>query len=174
MSKNVAGSPIVLLALIGLTLASWACAAAGSPEIGLPSSVSGTHTVMGRAFFPGGIMVLVDAHLTEGRGHGTMEYSQVLSRGENSLRVQVDVACVGLFQDGTQAVVAGPVSRADGDIHGRFGAGDWWVIQIEEGGPEGDMIRSSRSDQNRALSFCQGGPVGAATLRSLDGDLSIH
>jgi len=119
-------------------------------------------------------MVLLDAHLLEGRPSGSMEYSQVQSRGEITFRVQVDVACVGVFHEGAQAVVAGPISRADGDYMGRIGVGDWWVVQLEEGGPEGDLILSGRNDRNRALGICQQGPDGAATLRAVDGDLSIH
>ena len=164
----------VLLALFGLAFSGIGCASGGSSAIGLPPSVSGTHTVMGRAFFPGGIMVLVDAHLLEGRPSGTLEYSQVQSRGEISLRVQVNVSCVGIFRDGTRAVVAGPVARADGDYMGRIGVGDWWVLELEEGGPEGDLILSGRDERDRALSVCQQGPDGAATLRAVDGDLSIH
>ncbi len=174
MSRTHAKRLTALLALFGLSFSGVTCTSGGLPAKGLPPSVSGTHTVMGRAYFPGGIMVLIDAHLLEGRPSGSMEYSQVQSRGEISLRVQVDVSCVGVFRDGTRAVVAGPVARVDGDYLGRIGVGDWLVIQVEEGGPEGDLILSRRDDRNRALRVCQQGPDGAGTLRALDGDLSIH
>jgi hypothetical protein len=129
---------------------------------------------MGRAFFPGGVMVLVDAHLRDGAASGRVEYSRVESRGDNAFRIEMDVRCVGLFRDGSQAVVAGAVSRIDGDVEGTVGPRDWWVVQVEEGGPEGDRILSQRYDRNSALSICQNGPTGAATLKAVDGDLSIH
>ncbi len=160
--------------LSSLTLAAIGCVSGGSSSIGLPPSVLGTHTVIGRAFYPGGIMVLVDAHLRDGISSGTVEFSQVQSRGEITLRVFSEVDCVGLFKNGTQAVVAGPITRVDGDYEGLIGSRDWWMVQIEEGGSDGDLLFSSRIPRDRGLSFCQEGPAQAATLRAVDGDLSIH
>jgi hypothetical protein len=165
--------PSALTILLSLTLLS-GCATSGPSGTGLPPAISGTHTVMGRAFFPGGVMVLIDANSRDGFASGTVEYSQVESRGENTFRVSVDVRCIGLFRDGSQAVVAGPVSRVDGDLMGNVGVRDWWVVQVEEGGSEGDRILSQRHDQDRALTLCHNGPTGAVTLRAVDGDLSIH
>lgn len=159
-----------LMAVLGA-----ACASGGGPGgTPLPPSVAGTHSVLGRAFFPGGIMVLLDAQLREGQASGVFEYSQVRSGGETSLRVSVEVACIGVFQDGGEAVVAGPVTRVDGDYQGRVGVNDWWMVQVEEVEGEGDLIRSARVDRYRALDMCQQGPRQAATLQAVDGDLSIH
>lgn len=149
------------------------CTTSGHSGPGTPPSTSGTHTVLGRAFFPGGVMVLMDAHLEEGEAYGRVEYSRVRSRGESTFRVEVDVQCVGLFQEGAQAIVAGPVSRVAGDYTGLVGPMDWWMIQVEEGGSEGDRILSQRESKQRALSLCQNGSNQAATLRAVDGDLSI-
>jgi len=167
--------PSVLYAIpFSLILLLSGCATSGPSSTGLPPAISCTHTVMGRAFFPGGVMVLIDAHLRDGIASGTVEYSRVENRRENTFRVDVDVRCVGLFRDGSQAVVAGPVSRVDGDYMGNVGVRAWWVVQVEEGGSEGDRILSQRHDRDRALSLCHNGPTGAATLRAVDGDLSIH
>jgi hypothetical protein len=129
---------------------------------------------MGRAMFPGGIMVLVEAHLLEGRSSGKLEYSQVLSRGENTFRLMAQVECVGVFGEGSKAVVAGPITRTDGDFEGRVKPGDWWFVHLEEGGEGGDRISAGRHDRHRALALCQQGPSGSATLEAVEGDLSIH
>jgi hypothetical protein len=151
-----------------------ACASGGSSGIGVPPANAGTHTVMGRSFFPGGVMVLIDAHLQDGRGYGTVEYSEVQSRGENALRLFVDVECVGLFGEGAEAVVTGPISRSYGDQVTEINAGDWWVVHVMEGGSDGDLLSAFVADRARALSICQVGPEGSANLRAVDGDLSIH
>jgi len=151
-----------------------ACATSGSSSAGAPPSTTGTHTVMGRAFFQGGIMVLLDAHIQDGRAYGSAEYSRVESAGDNTLRVSMEVQCVGLFQDGSTAIVTGPVTRSDGDIMGHIGVGDWWLIHVQEGSAEGDLISASRQEKQRALSTCHSGPDIAATIRAVDGDISIH
>lgn len=163
-----------VLFLMTLTVILAGCAGSGRSGGPLPPSVSGTHTVMGRAFFPGGIMILMDAHLQDGSSYGTMQYSRVETRGDNTLRVDVEVRCVGLFRGGSEAIVTGPVARVDGDYRGSIGIRDWWLTHVKEGGEEGDLVVSSRYDQDRALTLCQTGPSTAATLRAVDGDLSIH
>ena len=174
MFRSGAKPPSAFSILFSLTLLLSGCASAGRPGGDLPPSISGTHTVMGRAFFAGGVMVLIDAHLREGIATGTLEYTRVESRGDNTFRVNVDVRCVGIFRDGSQAVIAGPVSRADGDLMGTIGVLSWWVVQVEEGGPEGDLIISQRHDRDRALTLCHDGPTVHATRRAVVGDLSIH
>ena len=103
-----------------------------------------------------------------------MEYTQVQSRGDNTLRIFADVECVGLFDDGAQAVVAGPITRHFGDQVTEILARDWWMIHIQEGGSENDLISTKIGSRDRALTVCQVGPESAANLRAVDGDLSIH
>jgi hypothetical protein len=129
---------------------------------------------MGRAFFPGGVMLLIDAHLDDGRAYGNVEYTEVQSRGDNTLRVFADVECVGLFNDLEEAVVTGPITRHFGARATEIEPGDWWVVHVREGAPERDLISTTITRRARALTLCHSGPEGAATLRAVDGDLSIH
>ncbi len=161
-----------LVVLVALSLAG--CAGGASSDTNIPPATAGVHTVMGRAFFPGGVMMLIDAHLQDGEAYGTMEYTQVQSRGDNTLRIFIDVECVGLFSDGTRAVVAGPITRSFGDQVTEINSGDWWMIQVQEGGSDMDLISTNIASRNRALSVCQVGPENSANLRAVDGDLSIH
>jgi hypothetical protein len=162
-----------LLAVLTLVLAA-ACASSGTGDTHLPPATVGVHTVMGRAFFPGGVMLLLDAHLENGSAYGSMEYTEVQSRRDNTLRVFADVECLGLFRDNSEAVVAGPISRHFGGQVTEINPGDWWVVHVKEGKPEGDLISTTIARRARALTLCQNGPETAAHLRAVDGDLSIH
>jgi hypothetical protein len=173
MLRNQAGRVSIGVLMTALVFGFAACATGGDGRGSASPSTSGTHTVMGRAFFPGGIMVLLDAHLQGGNASGTAEYTQVESGGGTTLRVQMGVECVGVFKDRAQAVVVGPVTRVDGDFEGHVGPTDWWMIQVEEGGSEGDLIRSGRETRQRAFFFCHEGSTQAANLRAVDGDISI-
>jgi hypothetical protein len=129
---------------------------------------------MGRAFFPGGVMLLLDAHLDDGEAYGTIEYTQVQSRRDNTLRIFADVECVGIFREGSEAVVVGPITRHFGDQVTEINPGDWWFVHVREGGAEKDLISTAIARRNRALRLCQEGPESAAGLRAVDGNLSIH
>ncbi|MFC1575456.1 hypothetical protein ACFL5A_02260 [Gemmatimonadota bacterium] len=174
MTRSMFGRRTISFFLALPLVAMAGCASMGSGIDTSPPSTRGTHTVMGRGLFTGGIMVLVDAHLTDGRADGAMEYSQVHEGGGGALRVISVVSCVGIFRDGTEAVVAGPVSQVYGDIRNLFDTQDWWVLEIREGGEEGDLIRANRQPRIRALERCHGGPTSIPNLRSVDGDISIH
>jgi hypothetical protein len=118
-------------------------------------------------------MVLVDARTHAGRTTGSAEHSRVQTGGESTFRVTVDVECMGVFSDGNVAVVTGPIDEIYGDQRGVTSVRDWWVIQVEEGGEEGDRILSGQETQDRALTLCRRGPTSGATIRSVDGNLSI-
>lgn len=169
-TRNALRGGLALLLALPFT----GCAQGGTGDVGIPPAASGVHTVMGRAFFPGGVMLLLDAHLDDGRAYGTIEYTEVQTRGDNTLRVFADVECVGLFNDVEEAVVTGPISRHFGARATEIEPGDWWVVHVREGAAEGDLISTTITRKDQALNLCHSGPQGAATLRAVDGDLSIH
>ena len=163
-------SLFLYLALIPLWVAS--CPSGGRAVLG-GAEPEGTHTVMGRGFFEGGVMILLDARTHEGQTSGTAEHSRVQTGGESTFRVVLDVRCMGVFTEGTVAIVTGPIDEIYGDQLGVASARDWWVIQGEEGGQDGDRILSGQETQDRALTLCQRGPTAGATLKAVDGNLSI-
>ena len=119
-------------------------------------------------------MLLVDAHLEDGRAWGSIEYSRVHEGGGGALRVMAEVSCVGLFRDGTEAVVTGPVSNVYGDPGNRIDVQDWWVLEIRDRGEEGELLRASNQNRQRALDRCISGFQDLPTLQSVDGDITIH
>jgi hypothetical protein len=174
MSKRVFGSVqrglFYSLVLIALS----ACASGGSGPAAVPPSAQGIHTIMGRAFFPGGIMIRVDAHLEDGQASGTLESTEVTGGGESTLRIVAQVECIGLFEDRTTAVITGPITEKYGDRGGRISALDWWILEITDGGQEGDLIWQAPISQVRAMEACNQRPASPRGLRAVDGDISIY
>jgi hypothetical protein len=80
---------------------------------------------------------------------------------------------MGVFTGGNVAVATGPIAEIDGDQRGVTSVRDWWVIQEEEGGQDGDRVLSGKETQGRALTLGRRGPNSGATLRLVDGNLSI-
>lgn len=94
---------------------------------------------------------------------GQMEYSRT------SLSMHASVECVGLFNEGTVGVAAGPVRFQEGSM-----AGDWMVVEILEGGVgSGDRVRVRVMSIDAALGVC-GKPSGTFPGTIYDGNFNLR
>jgi len=144
---------VLLIALVVPAHAAW------SEKI-----TGGGQAIAGGTYFS----ITVSAWTTaEGEDAGQMEYSR------SNLSIHAKIQCVGIHDDGTVAVVAGPAD-VQNDPDGLVGTGAWMVVEILEGGVgSGDRVRVRLMSREDACSVC-GTPSHSFPALIYDGNFNIR
>ena len=147
---NILGLVLLMVVVLLTALVAPAHVASWSEKI-----TGGGQAVFGSGTNETSFSITVSAWETDdGSAAGQMQYSRV-DQYYPDLSVHAKVQCVGIHEDGTIAVVAGPAD-VQNDPAGQINPDEWMVVEILEGGVgSGDSVRVRFMPETAARNVCE-------------------
>ena len=118
------------------------------------------------------VLLKLDAKVRGGVASGTMTYKRIRPRGMPPLELEAEVRCLGVFANGTQAVVTGPVTKWVNDPKKLVPPKSWLILQIKDEGTA-DQARAGYQPEKIARGKCTKGPDGIFPGKAIAGDITI-